>query len=525
VNRGLKSRARTAEDPSITTPLDLSALDIESSLPSLPAAALEVVRVCSDPDGDIRELADALARDPMLASQVMRVANSAHHYRGAEVTSLQRAAMVLGMRALKVVALGFTLANELPQKGVAAGLDLEVYWHRSIVNAVIARSLARTVEPQLAEEAFLCGLLTDLGKLVLTHAIPEEYGRLVEDRGGWPSVEAERDRLGFAASEAAERMLRSWTVPELLIEGSAFAGRPAELPAGASDEGRRIASIVGLARLGTAIVFDADHQVSIARFAVEAQRRYGLTPAEVESVIAGLEAESHAAAATLSLDVPSGVSYKVLREQARDLIVAMSVDAMLQLDESSRTIAELEREMEDLQTRARSDALTGLPNRAMLDSFLAQQAHQRMREELPGQLGVILIDVDDLERFNAALGRGGGDAVLRSIVGALTHAARHSDLLARFGGEEFCVVVPHATPQMLADAAERLRHAIEEHVVDLGPQGRFEVTASFGCATLAEVTAPGDVVKLLAAAGAALYEARHAGGNRVASAPQPLASH
>ena len=57
-----------------------------------------------------------LARDPMLAGHVLRVANSAFYYRGTEVTSLHRAAMVLGMRALKVVALGFTLANELPQK-------------------------------------------------------------------------------------------------------------------------------------------------------------------------------------------------------------------------------------------------------------------------------------------------------------------------------------------------------------------------------------------------------------------------
>jgi diguanylate cyclase (GGDEF)-like protein len=483
-----------------------------------------VVRVCSDANGSIAELAEALARDPMLAAQVMRVANSAHHYRGAEVTSLQRAALVLGMRALKVVALGFTLANELPQTGVAAGLDLSVYWHRSVVIGVIARSLARTVEPELAEEAFLCGLLADLGKLVLSHAIPEEYGPLVEEFGGWPTVEAERERLGFTAGEAAERMLRGWGVPELLVDGSAFAGRAAELPAGASDEARRIAPLVGLARLGTAIVFDGDHNVCIARFAVEAQRRYGLSPAEVEAVIAGLEAESHEAAASLSLELPAGASYQVLREQARDLIVSMSVDAMLALDESSRTIAELEREMEEMQSRARSDALTGLPNRAMLDSFLAQQAHQRMRAELPGQLGVILIDVDDLQRFNDMLGHDGGDAVLRSLVSALTHAARHSDLLARFGGEEFCVVVPHATPQMLLDAAERLRHAVEEHVVDLGRHGTFSVTASFGCATLTEVTSPGDVRKLLAAAGAALYEARHAGGNRVASAPHPLAS-
>ena len=130
---------------------------------------------------------------------MLRVANSAFYYRGSEVTSLHRAAMVIGMRALKVVALGFTLSSEMPQKGVAAGLDLNVYWHRSVLNAVIARSLARTVDQPVAEEAFLCGLLSEIGKLALTHAAPEEYGAVVAEAGGWPSDELERERLGFVA--------------------------------------------------------------------------------------------------------------------------------------------------------------------------------------------------------------------------------------------------------------------------------------------------------------------------------------
>ena len=315
--------------------------------------------MCSDPEGDVGELADVLARDPILASQVLRVANSAFHYRGAEVTSLHRAAMVLGMRALKVVALGFTLANELPQRGVTAGLDLRVYWHRSVLNAVIARALARQVDQPVSEEAFLCGLLSDLGKLVLAHAAPEEYGSVVAEGGGWPSDELERERLGFPASEAAERMLRSWSVPEVLVVGSAFAGRLDELPDAASDEARRIAPVVAVARLGAAIIFEVDPTVAIGRFAAEAQRRFGLSANDVGTLIAGLEEESRDAASMLSLELPAGVSYQLLLEQARHLLVSMSVDAVLQLDETSRTIAVLEREMETLRrapARTRSPA-------------------------------------------------------------------------------------------------------------------------------------------------------------------------
>jgi diguanylate cyclase (GGDEF)-like protein len=483
------------------------------------------VRVCSDPDGDVGELADILARDPILAGQVLRVANSAFYYRGAEVTSLHRAAMVLGMRALKVVALGFTLSNDLPQSGVAAGLDLRVYWHRSVLNAVIARSLARSVDQPIAEEAFLCGLLSDIGKLVLTQAVPDEYAPLVEESGGWPPDGLERERLGFVASEAAERLLRAWKLPEVLVLGSAFASRPAELPAEAPEEAGRIAGVVGLAQLGAAILFADDASGPIVRFAEEAERRFGLSSDDVEALIAGLEEECGEAASMLSLELPSGVSYQALLEQARNLMVSMSVDAMLRLDETSRTIAVLEREKEELAERTRTDELTGLPNRAMLDWFLAQQVQARLREDLPDCLGLIVLGVDRLARFTDMLGNKGGDEALKAVAATLKETARESEMLCRFGREEFCVAVPHGTLETLAEAGERLRAAIAAHDVDLGAMGTWPVTGSLGCAVLPEVVVASDAAALCEAAEAQLYRARKAGGNCVAVASEPIVVH
>src|SRR3954454_14860026 len=224
---------------------ELSALHLESTLPTLPAAALEVLRVCQDPNAEIGELAQALALDPMLAGRVLRVSNSAFYHRRNEVTTLRGAAMVLGMRALKIVALGFTLANELPRRGVsAAGLDLGSYWHRSLVNGVIARSLARAVNLSLVEEAFLCGLLSEIGKLALTTALPEAYAPVVAEGEGWPSDELERERLGFTGTQGAEGVLRGWQVPEVVVGGASFAGRPEALPGHAPIDGCRLAEVV-----------------------------------------------------------------------------------------------------------------------------------------------------------------------------------------------------------------------------------------------------------------------------------------
>ena len=176
--------------------------------------------MCSDPDGDVGSSptcsrATRSSPDRCCASRTPRSTTAAP--RSPRCTARR---WCIGMRALKVVALGFTLSSEMPQKGVAAGLDLQVYWHRSVLNAVIARALARTVDQPVAEEAFLCGLLSDIGKLALTHAAPEEYGAVVAEAGGWPSDELERERLGFVAGEAAERLLRGWGVPEMLVLGA-----------------------------------------------------------------------------------------------------------------------------------------------------------------------------------------------------------------------------------------------------------------------------------------------------------------
>src|SRR3954447_23245037 len=97
-------------------------LELESDLPSLPAAALEVLRLCQEP-AELDDLARVLSHDPMLASRVLRMANSAACRRRSEVTSLQAACVMLGMRALRIVALGFTITEALPRRGVWAGLN------------------------------------------------------------------------------------------------------------------------------------------------------------------------------------------------------------------------------------------------------------------------------------------------------------------------------------------------------------------------------------------------------------------
>ena len=218
-------------------PLEISQLPITGSLPSLPAVALDVLRICQDPESDIADLADGLSRDPILASRVLQMANSAYYNRGTEVTSLNRAAVMIGLRALKVLALGFTLANELPSKGTSGGFDLQLFWHRSLVNAVAGRSIAAAIRSGKTEEAFLCGLLSQMGKLALSRMAPERYAVVVEEGGDWPSEEVEREFLGARAARSASASWPSGTCRASIVHGATYATRAR------GDPGRRAARV------------------------------------------------------------------------------------------------------------------------------------------------------------------------------------------------------------------------------------------------------------------------------------------
>jgi diguanylate cyclase (GGDEF)-like protein len=174
---------------------------------------------------------------------------------------------------------------------------------------------------------------------------------------------------------------------------------------------------------------------------------------------------------------------------------------------------------EALDRRASTDALTGLANRATFESRLATAAAYFDRYARP--FSIAILDVDFFKKFNDTWGHEAGDRVLKHVAEVVRTTVRDSDLAARLGGEEFVVLMPETGVRAAAEAAERIRRAIEARSVIWN--GRpLSVTASFGVASCPEnVATPAEV---LAAADAALYRSKGAGRNRVSTALRPGAA-
>jgi len=173
------------------------------------------------------------------------------------------------------------------------------------------------------------------------------------------------------------------------------------------------------------------------------------------------------------------------------------------------------RRYEELDHRAHTDALTGLPNRAAFEERLATLSHVFDRYARPFSL--LVLDVDFFKKFNDTHGHEAGDRVLQHVAAVVRATVRDVDTPARLGGEEFVVLMPETTLRQSHDAAERVRRSIEARTVSWN--GRpLSVTVSVGAAACPECTpTAGEVLKL---ADEALYRAKADGRNRVASAPR-----
>lgn len=170
--------------------------------------------------------------------------------------------------------------------------------------------------------------------------------------------------------------------------------------------------------------------------------------------------------------------------------------------------------MGTMQGLAMTDPLTGLHNARFFDPYLEQELAAAERDQ--ASLAIIMIDVDHFKRFNDAHGHPGGDEALKAFARAVRSSVRSSDVIARYGGEEFVVCARHTSMEDAVSLAEKIRIAVEQTVVELGP-GRFaRMTASFGVASTADRRL--DRLSLLRTADEALYEAKEAGRNRVVAA-------
>jgi len=173
---------------------------------------------------------------------------------------------------------------------------------------------------------------------------------------------------------------------------------------------------------------------------------------------------------------------------------------------------------EALRSQSIKDPLTGLYNRRYLAEMMEREVRRAVRAEQ--SLGVLMLDLDHFKKFNDTYGHDAGDTILREAASFLTRSIRVEDIVCRYGGEEFVVILPTADLNASHGRAERIRSKMRELTVLHQGQSLGMVTVSVGVAALPQHgTSP---KALIEAADAALYRAKREGRDRVVDAESPV---
>jgi len=241
----------------------LDELKLTGTLPSPTGVGLAILELTRGEDYAMGEVTRTIQSDPALTGRIIKIANSAGFAGSQGVSSVAQAAMRLGVRSVRNIALGFTLVSG-NRGGSCAGFDYEAYWARSLAVAVLSQRLAEALRLCAPADAFTCGLLSEIGTLALASIHPDRYTQLLERKRAAPGADLfnlEREIFDLDHCELAGAMLADWRLPESFCYAvTAFERR--DPYAGAPDEAaRRMTVILRAATLVASICFFGEGDV------------------------------------------------------------------------------------------------------------------------------------------------------------------------------------------------------------------------------------------------------------------------
>ncbi|MDJ0784043.1 MAG: GGDEF domain-containing protein [Desulfosarcinaceae bacterium] len=490
-------------------------INAEINLPSPPAIAVRILEAVKREENTFEELASIISSDPALTVRILKVANSSYYALPTKVDSVQRALAILGVNALKNIALSFIIAGELHPASEDA-FDYDRFWKMSVTAAVSAELVASHTG-QKDEDAFVKALLQDIGIVVMYLSKPDLYAKVLEEKRitGKPIETIEQTLFGCDHQQVGRLVLKQWGLPASIYD-----------PVGCHhyrkyDRAKHSVAndILLLSNLLSACYHGIQSSARIQRIQKILTTRYEMDPADIEGLIDAVAVRSIEAMSFFDIDPGEMKPFSEMLQEANAELGRLNISyehLVIELKKAKEEAEKLARELQAANVKLRDmalrDGLTGLYNHRYFHELLETEVRRAIRYKRSYSL--IMFDLDHFKQVNDTFGHLAGDTVLAQVGQIVSDCVRSSDLAARYGGEEFVVLLPETDLKGAVILAERLRKTIEDAVFHSSDQ-EIRITISIGISIMTAQAPVENKAQLLAAADEALYKSKRGGRNKI----------
>jgi diguanylate cyclase (GGDEF)-like protein len=421
--------------------------------------------------------------------------------RAMQVSSVHQAVVAVGLRAVKMISLSFSLMNTPVSEEQESCFNYTNFWNRSLATAIAARTVAEHIRSD-RESCFLMGLMLNVGQLALGHAFHDQYQIASKEArsAGRSLLEMEQEKWDIDRYAVAGELLKQWRFPAQMIEIIRDHNRK-EMPE--KNGVGEIRKTLEIADQMAEVLFQEDVPGEwIDRMKSDACRQLGIEPESFDELFDEFVASWKEYATVLSFDCSHAKTFEELESEARRGIAEISMGLFAE----NLKISE---ENQELRTNIFMDPLTGLKNRRAYNKEAGAELERCRRSK--GMFVMMVIDIDHFKSVNDGYGHDVGDRLLIRVAETLIDHTRRYDTVFRIGGEEFVVMLADFNIEAIEAAAERFRNAIESLDFDVDGE-KLNITASIGVACCAAMSRTLD--EIFKEADRALYDAKSEGRNR-----------
>lgn len=203
-------------------------LDEALELRPFPAAASQLMTACDREDATARQLSEIIKHDPALSLKLLQIANSPIYGFAGEIRSVDHATVVLGMRALRDLAISTAVSDAFASGDSESATARRQLWVHSLSCGAIARTLSSTLSMAAPDEAFLAGIVHDVGKLFFFDREPQQYMQATSNGPHINIVDIETNTFGIAHTSVGQRCGQNWGLPDEINDVICFHHAPDE---------------------------------------------------------------------------------------------------------------------------------------------------------------------------------------------------------------------------------------------------------------------------------------------------------